>query len=66
MAAAAVLAALPAAALWALLPPLHPLLLAAGVLPLFGLGYLAGAKVLGVPQAVRWLGRTPFGSGGES
>ncbi len=66
MAAAAALAALPAAALWALLPPAHPLLLAAGVLPLFGLGYLAGARALGVSQAARWLGRTPFGSGGES
>ena len=54
MLAAALLAATPAALLWWLLPPLAPALVAALVLPLYGLGYLAAAGALGIAEARDW------------
>jgi putative peptidoglycan lipid II flippase len=53
-------AAVAAAAAWALrsaLPPLHPILLAALVLTLYGGLYLLGTMVLGVEEARRLVGR---------
>jgi peptidoglycan biosynthesis protein MviN/MurJ (putative lipid II flippase) len=48
---AALLAALPAAAVWALLPPWHEALQALVVLPLYGALYLIAAARAGVPEA---------------
>ena len=54
MTAAALLAALPAAGVWAALPPLHPLVVAAVVLPVLGVGYVILASAWGVAEAARW------------
>jgi putative peptidoglycan lipid II flippase len=54
MTAAALLAALPAAGVWAALPPLHPLVEAAVVLPVLGVGYVILASAWGVAEAARW------------
>jgi peptidoglycan biosynthesis protein MviN/MurJ (putative lipid II flippase) len=55
MTAAALLAALPAAGLWAALPArLHPLAAAAAVLPVLGVGYVILASTWGVAEAARW------------
>jgi putative peptidoglycan lipid II flippase len=54
---AALVAALPALAAWALLRASSLWVVAPTILGLFGLGYLALARALGVSQAERWLGR---------
>jgi putative peptidoglycan lipid II flippase len=55
-------AALPAAGLWWLLPPLHPALAAAPVLALYAGLYLGASHLAGVSEARRWLGRLGGGA----
>jgi putative peptidoglycan lipid II flippase len=50
-------ASLPAALLWAVLPPLHPLLLAPLVLAPFALVYLGLARILAPEELAFWVGR---------
>jgi len=50
-------AALPAAGVWWLLPPLHPVLSGGTVVGVYALLYLAAAHFLGLSEAGRWLGR---------
>ncbi len=57
MLAAALGGAVPAGLAWWLLPAVAPGLLAAVVLPLYGLGYLGAARALGIQEARDWLRR---------
>jgi putative peptidoglycan lipid II flippase len=57
MAALAAGAALPAAGLWWLLPPLHPVVEALLVVGLFAVLYLGASPWVGLSEAGRWLGR---------
>ncbi len=57
-------AALPAAGIWVLLPPLHPILTAAAVVGPFALLYLGSSWLVGVPEARAWAARVRSGSSG--
>jgi putative peptidoglycan lipid II flippase len=57
MAGLAAAAALPAGALWLVLPPGPPLLTAAPVLAVYGVGYLALGHALRFPEGEAWTGR---------
>jgi putative peptidoglycan lipid II flippase len=59
-------AALPAAGLWALLPPLHPILVATAVVGPFAILYLAAAWLVGVPEARAWAARLRPGTPGRA
>jgi putative peptidoglycan lipid II flippase len=56
MIAIALGAALPGAAVWWLLPPLHPILMAALVLGTYGVSYLALARLAGVEEVEAFVG----------
>jgi putative peptidoglycan lipid II flippase len=56
MIAIALGAALPGAAVWWLLPPLHPIVMAALVLGAYGVAYLALARLAGVEEVEAFVG----------
>jgi putative peptidoglycan lipid II flippase len=57
MVGAASVAALPAGALWAAIPRLHPAAAAALVLPVLGVGYVVLSHLFGVEEGTRWVRR---------
>ena len=57
IAAPAVGAAVPAAGLWWLLAPVHPILTALAVVTLYAVLFLGAARLAGFPELEAWLGR---------
>jgi hypothetical protein len=53
----AVAAAVPAALLWRVLPPMHVALQGLAVVGLYGAGYLLLARLTGAEELGFWLGR---------